>query len=161
MWIRDISRTYIPSFFCDLSFLAHYFNSFAARTSRWLEYVHVFIARSFSVDTELTIIIWEDVCFRTKTVLVRTTLEHSRSSLNVLPHQVFSPQLETVWEMINLLIFRCIFQHFWLADTCPNDIPFPTVRRTYSYSSSFHCIYNRVVNMSWIVNLETKSHIFI
>ena len=63
--------------------------------------------------------------------------------------------------MIYFLIFRCVFEHFWFTDACPNNVPFTTVRWAYSYTSCFHRIDYRIVNMRRIMNLKTKSHIFI
>ena len=161
MWVWDILRTNVPTFFCHLGFLTNNFDSLSAGAGARFQYIHMFIAWGFSINTEFTIIIWENICFRTKAVLVGATLEHSGSSLYVLPHQIFSSELETIWKMINLLIFRSVFEHLWLADTRPYDVPFPTIWWAYSNASSLHSVNNRIINMSRIMNFETKSHILI
>jgi hypothetical protein len=86
MRVRNVLRAHVATFFRDLSFLTNNFNSFAARAGARFQYIHMFITRGFSIDTELAIIIRKNICFRTKAVLIGTTLKHSCGSLNILPH---------------------------------------------------------------------------
>jgi hypothetical protein len=86
MGVRNILADDLSILFIDLGIGSDDFNAFSARTSTWLHDVHVFVARSFSINTELSIVIREYICFWTEGPLVSVTLPIPLSTLYVLPH---------------------------------------------------------------------------
>jgi hypothetical protein len=113
---------------------------------------------TLSLLTELPIVIWENIGFRTEIVL-SSSLESSLGSLDISPHQVFSSKMERLWEMVNLLESRCFFKPISFAYTSPKDIPFGAVGRYNSDSSCLHSVDHWVVNVSGFVHFKPKSHI--
>ena len=63
--------------------------------------------------------------------------------------------------MIDFLILSCLFKHIWFANTNPYHIPFPGTRWHDPNASCFHGIYHGIVNMSRVMYLEAKGHVFI
>ena len=107
----------------------------------------MFAAGAFSFETEFPIVIWEYVRFWAKIEFIGTA-ENLLGSLYVFPHMVFAPKLETLWKMIDFLIFGSFLEHIWFANTNPDDIPFPGTRRHDPYTSCLHGIDNRIIDIS-------------
>ena len=75
---------------------------------------------SLSIHTKLAIVVREEVSPGAEIEL----LEHSLHPTNVLPHHVFSSNLERLWEVVKLLVFGSFFKMFWFRLTCPLHVPF-------------------------------------
>ena len=104
MRIGNILANYISLALVYLGLLANDLDAFAARAGRWLHDVHVLVASALSLDAELAVVVGEDVRLWTEVELVAVALEHARRSLDVLPHQILSPKLEALREMVDLLV---------------------------------------------------------
>ena len=161
MWVRNILANNVPWFFLYLCLLADDFDSFATGAGGWFHNIHMLHPWIFSVNTEFTIIVWKDVWFWTKTEFIPLSLKHFLSSRDILPHQIFPSQLETLWKMIDLLVFGSIFQYFWLTHTCPHYVPLRAIWWNNTDASSFHRVHYWVIDVCGIMNFETKCHIFI
>ena len=160
MWIRYILWENVTWFFIDLGFRTNDFDSFTAWAIAWFHNIHMFVSWTFPLQAELPIILWKDICFRTEVIFI-STCKQFLSSLNVFPHIIFPTYLEALWEMIDLLVLGCLFKHIWFANTNPYHIPFPGTRWHDPNARCFHAVYHWIVNMSRVMYLEPKSHIFI
>lgn len=120
----------------------------------------MFVPRTFTFDAEFTVVFWEDIRLRAK-VKFTCSLEHFLCPLNILPHQIFSPNLERLGKVVYLLVLRCILQLLRLTHSGPENVPFCTVGRNNSYSRRFHSIDYRVINMRRIMHFEAEGHVFV
>ena len=160
MWIRYILWHNVTCFFIDLCFRTNDFDSFTTRAIARFHNIHMFVPWTFPLQAELPIIIWKYICFRTEVIFI-STCKKFLCSLNIFPHMIFPTYLETLREMIYLLIFGCLFKHIGFTNANPYDIPFPGTRRHDPNACCFHGIYHRIVNMSRVMYLEAHGHIFI
>lgn len=78
---------------------------------------------SFSIHTELSIVVWENVCSWAEIKL----LEDSFHPANILPHHVFSTDLEGLREVVELLVFCGLLKVFRFSLPCPLYVPFGAV----------------------------------
>ena len=158
MRVWNILAHNVPWFLLDLSFRTYNLDSLSTRTSRWLHDVHMLVAWGFSVETKLSVLVWENVSARTEGEFVYVTLEHAHGSLDVLPHEIFPSQLETLRKVVDFLILTGVFKLFRLTHAAPQDIPLAWARRTDPNTGSLHSVDNRVINMRTIMDLEAKRH---
>ena len=56
-------------------------------------------------------------------MFVYVALEHAHGSLDVLPHEIFPSQLETLRKVVDFLILTGVFKLFRLTHAAPQDIP--------------------------------------
>ena len=98
---------------------------------------------SLSIHAKLAIVVGEEVSPGAEIEL----LEYSLHPTNVLPHHVFSTNLERLWEVVKLLIFGSFFKVFWFRLTCPLHIPFRAVWTDDSHSSCLERVDHRVVDV--------------
>ena len=80
--------------FVDLRPAANNFDSFSTRACGWFEDVDVFVSPGLTINAELAVVVWHYVCLWAETIFSWVALEHSLSSLDVFPHQIFSAKLE-------------------------------------------------------------------
>ena len=99
---------------------------------------------SLSIHAKLAIVVGEEVSPRAEIEL----LEYSLHPANVLPHHVFSSNLEGLREVVKLLIFGSFFKMFWFRLTCPLHVPFRAVRTDDSHSSCLERVDHGVVDVS-------------
>ena len=145
--IRNVLRDDIPIFLVYLGLRPDDLDTFAARTGRRLHDVHVLIARTLTFDAELAIVLREDVRLRAK-IEFTCSLEHFLCPLNVLPHQILSPDLKRLREMVDLLVLGGVLELLRFAHSGPENVPFRAIWRDDSYSCRLHSINDRVINMS-------------
>ena len=69
--------------------------------------------------------------------------------------------MKALWEMIDFLIFSCIFQIIVASHTSPHNIPLLTDGRNYPDSRNLKWINNRIVNMCCLCYFKTKRHILL
>ena len=123
MWIGNVLADNEAGFASHLSFGTNYFYAFAARASRWLHNVHQFVARTFSLNAELSEVLRKNISLGAEIEVIAARMYLLRP-LNVLPHQILPANLETLREVIYLLILRGSFQLLRLAEASPEDVPF-------------------------------------
>ena len=105
---------------------------------------------SFSIHAKLAIVVGEEVGPGAEVEL----LEHSLHPTKVLPHHVFSSNLEGLREVVKLLIFGCFFKVFWFCLTSPLHVPFRAVWSNDSHSSCLERVDHGVVNVSCLGYLK-------
>lgn len=160
MGIRNVLRDNIAIFLVNLGFWPNDLDAFTARTGWRFHDVHMFISWTFTFDAEFTVILREDIRLRTK-VKFTSSLEHFLCPLNILPHQIFSPNLKRLGEVVNLLVLRGILELLRFTHSGPENVPFSTVWRNDSYSRCFHSINHRVINMRRIMHFEAEGHVLV
>ena len=109
----------------------------------------------FSVHGKLPEIVGEEIGLGAEVVLG----ENTSHPAEVLPHHVFAANLEGLWEVINLLVFRGFFHEFRFRLASPLNVPFRAVGPNNSTTSGFQGVDNGVVNVSRFGYLESKSHV--
>lgn len=160
MWIRDILTHHIPLFLWNLRFWSNNFDTLSAWTCWWFHNIHMLISGWFSFKTELSIVIREYVCLWTECEFCSISLIESSCSRNIFPHQIFAAYLVALWKMINFLVLWCIFELILLTHPSEQDVPFATVGWYNPKASCFACVYDWVIDVSAVMNLKSKSHIF-
>ena len=151
--VWDVLWDYISVLLVHLGLWPNNLDTFAAWTGRRFHDVHVLVTGTFTLDAEFTVVLREDVGLRAK-VKLTCPLKHLLRPLNVLPHQIFSPNLERLGEVVYLLILRRVLELLRLAHSGPENVPFCTVWRDDSYSCCLHSIDNRVVYVCGIMHFK-------
>ena len=157
MRIAHILRHYVAWLAFDLLLLANNFDTASTRRCTRLHNVHVSIIFSFSIHAELSIVVREKICLWAEIKLLENTLH----SANVLPHHVFSTNLERLREMVHFLIFCSLFEMLRLDLSCPHNVPFWTIRANYTETCCLQSVDYRVINVSCLTNLESKHHLML
>ena len=120
MWIRYILRDNVSRLSLHFLLLSHDLNTSSTTRGTWLHDIHVFVIITFSVHDEFSIVIREQVCLGAEVIL----REKSLHSTQIFPHEILPTYLETLREMIDLLVSGNILQVFWLCLACPHHVPF-------------------------------------
>ena len=109
----------------------------AGRSTR-LHDVHVLVIVSLSVHAELAIVIWEQIGLRAEVEF----LEDAPHSTDVLPHHVFTTDLERLREMIELLVLGRFLEMLRLGLACPLHVPLGAVWTHYAEAGILQSVHH-------------------
>ena len=155
MRIRDVLRDYeawLPFYFL---LATNNLDSTPARRCARLHNIHVLVVVCFSVHGELSEVVGEEVGLRAEVVLGKDPPHPAK----VLPHHVFTANLEGLWEVIDLLVLRGFLKVLRLRLASPHDVPFRAVWPYNPASSGFQRVYHRVIDVGCFGDFEAESHV--
>ena len=92
----------------------------------------------FSVHCELSEVVREEVGLRAEIVLGK----HPPHPAKILPHHVFTANLEGLREVIDLLVLSGFLQMLWFRLASPHDVPFRAVRSHNPATSCFQRVHH-------------------